>query len=231
MELDRIQNTPKISEMVLESIFNAISEGRIKIGEELPSERELSEMLGVSRGSLRESLAILEFLGIIEPRGKKKVVLRDAGGVQKALSIVRLSNQKDILLDYIEFRKVVETFSAELACLRATPEDIKKMSEAVSDLEKDPENLEADYRFHISLAEASHNAFLAAVEELLISLLDSSRRRAHQLPGRKYEIVEENKRILEAIKLRDVKLAREEMFNHLSKIEDYTKKGIIDTDE
>lgn len=77
MELNKIQNS-KISELVLQTIFDSISEGKIKLGEELPPERDLSEMLGISRGSLRESLAILEFLGIIENRGNRKVVVRDA---------------------------------------------------------------------------------------------------------------------------------------------------------
>jgi GntR family transcriptional repressor for pyruvate dehydrogenase complex len=224
MELNKIQNS-KISELVLQTIFDSISEGKIKLGEELPPERDLSEMLGISRGSLRESLAILEFLGIIENRGNRKVVVRDAERVKKTLSILKLSYQKDIFLDYLEFRRAVEALAAELACLRATEEDIKKIKEAVKDLEDDPENIDADYRFHISLAEASHNVFLVAIEEFMVSILESSRNRAMQKPGRKFEIIKENKEIVNAIEQRDVKLAREKMLVHLSNIEQYTKNS------
>lgn len=67
MQLDKIQNTsPKIPELIMQSLIGAIEAGHIHVGEELPSERELAESLGVGRGSLRECLAILEFLGAIE---------------------------------------------------------------------------------------------------------------------------------------------------------------------
>lgn len=70
MQLDKIQNTsPKIPELIMQSLIGAIEAGHIHVGEELPSERELAESLGVGRGSLRECLAILEFLGAIESRG------------------------------------------------------------------------------------------------------------------------------------------------------------------
>ena len=84
MQLDKIQNTsPKIPELIMQSLIGAIEAGHIHVGEELPSERELAESLGVGRGSLRECLAILEFLGAIESRGNRKVLLRNADFIQK----------------------------------------------------------------------------------------------------------------------------------------------------
>ena len=59
MQLDKIQNTsPKIPELIMQSLIGAIEAGHIHVGEELPSERELAESLGVGRGSLRECLAM-----------------------------------------------------------------------------------------------------------------------------------------------------------------------------
>ena len=70
MELQKIQtNTTKLPQLVMRSLIDAIEKGYIQVGKELPSERELAEKLGVGRGSLRECLAILEFLGAIENRG------------------------------------------------------------------------------------------------------------------------------------------------------------------
>lgn len=63
----------------MKTLLDAISSGKIRINEELPPERELAENLGIGRGSLRESLAVLEFLGVIESRGNRKVVIKGSG--------------------------------------------------------------------------------------------------------------------------------------------------------
>ena len=69
----------------MNALLTAIERGEIKLNEELPAERELSVALGVGRGSLRESLAVLEFLGVIASRGNRKVVVKDADYIQKAI--------------------------------------------------------------------------------------------------------------------------------------------------
>ena len=79
VQLQKIQyDAPKIPELVMQALIEAIESGHIRVGEELPSERDLAETLGVGRGSLRECLAILEFLGAIQIRSNRKVVVRDA---------------------------------------------------------------------------------------------------------------------------------------------------------
>ena len=86
----------KIPEMVMWALIEAMERGQIKVGAELTSERDLAEMLGVGRGSLRECLGIMEFLGVIENRGYRKVVLRDADYIRRAISLVQVCNQNDI---------------------------------------------------------------------------------------------------------------------------------------
>ena len=94
MQLQKIQyDAPKIPELVMQALIEAIESGHIRVGEDLPSERDLAETLGVGRGSLRECLAILEFLGAIQIRSNRKVVVRDADYIQKAISFVRISLQ------------------------------------------------------------------------------------------------------------------------------------------
>ena len=104
MQLDKIQNTsPKIPELIMQSLIGAIEAGHIHVGEELPSERELAESLGVGRGSLRECLAILEFLGAIESRGNRKVLLRNADFIQKVRTWIESANQMDTRRTFNEF--------------------------------------------------------------------------------------------------------------------------------
>ena len=67
MTLSKINyDSPKLPQLVAQTLINAIESGQIQVGQELPSERDMAEMLGVSRGPLRECLAILEFLGAIQ---------------------------------------------------------------------------------------------------------------------------------------------------------------------
>lgn len=211
--------TTKISEAVIETFFNALSNGDIQIGQEIPAERELSQMLGVSRGALREGISILEFLGIVATQGKKKVIVRDAESVKKALNIIRTSDNADIVTDFIEFRKVLEDFNVRLACERGTPEDLGKIRQAVSNLEQNPDDMESDYNFHVSLAQASHNSFAAAVEELIVTVLSHVRQRSIEFPGRKGKIAQEHKAVLDAVLAGNSELAREKMQEHLENIE------------
>ena len=132
MQLEKIQHTlPKIPELVMQTLITAIDRGDVKVGQELPSERDLAEMLGVGRGSLRECLAILEFLGAIENRGNRKVVIRDADYIQRAISFVRVSNKPNIQEDFSEFRRINEVAIAGLASQRATEADLAALAEAV----------------------------------------------------------------------------------------------------
>lgn len=88
--IEKIQySPPKISTLVMQEMISAIKDGRIQIGEKLPSERKLAEMLGISRPPLRESLAVLEFLGVIERRGHRKLVVCDAEYIQDVNTIVQ----------------------------------------------------------------------------------------------------------------------------------------------
>jgi len=210
--------TTKISEAVIETFFDALSRGDIKVGEEIPPEREFSQMLGVSRGAYREGISILEFLGIITAQGKKKVVVRDAESVKKALNIIGISDNADIVMDFIEFRKVLELFNIQHACERGTTDDFAKIQQAVSQLEKDPDDFEADYNFHVALAQASHNAFAAAVEELIVTILSHVRQRSIEYPGRKEKISKEHKAILDAVLERNSVLAQQKMQEHLDNI-------------
>lgn len=74
MHIEKIQqnNAPRVPELIMQALVKAIEDGHIRVGEDMPSERDLAEMLGVGRGSLRECLAILEFLGAIDSRGNRK---------------------------------------------------------------------------------------------------------------------------------------------------------------
>lgn len=225
MTLEKIQVvSPKIPELVMQALITAIEKGQIQVGAGLPSERDLAETLGVGRGSLRECLAILEFLGAIATRGNRKVVVRDADYIRKAISFVRVSNQMDTQKDFNEFRRVNEVAIVELACARATEEDLTAIYKAIEHLEAEPDNYMCDVEFHDALAVASHNVMLAATMHLVNSMIADIRQRFLGRPNYQQLTHRSHCAIFEAVKDRDPVRARNEMVAHLSIVEDFSKK-------
>ena len=226
MQLEKIQHAlPKIPELVMQTLIAAIDRGDVNVGEELPSERDLAEMLGVGRGSLRECLAILEFLGAIENRGNRKVVIRDADYIQKSISFVRVSNKPNIQEDFSEFRRVNEVAIAGLASQRATEEDLAALAEAVRMLENDPADYMNDIRFHDALAIASHNMMLAATIHLVNSMIADIRIRFFGRPDYQRQSQESHLAIYEVVRDRDEERAKREMDCHLKIVEDFARKN------
>lgn len=225
MQLEKIQtNQPKVPELVMQSLIAAIDSGSISVGGELPSERDLAETLGVGRGSLRECLAILEFLGAIEIRGNRKIVIRDADYIQKAISFVRVSNQADMQEDFNEFRRISEVAIVGLACQRATEEDLKTLEGILKDLEAAPGDYMNDVRFHDALAVASHNMMLAATIHLVTSMIAEIRIRFFGRPDYQRRSMESHTAIYEAVRDRDVERAKREMVKHLEIVEEFAQK-------
>lgn len=225
MQLEKIQHAlPKIPELVMQTLITAIDRGDVKVGQELPSERDLAEMLGVGRGSLRECLAILEFLGAIENRGNRKVVIRDADYIQKAISFVRVSNKTDIQADFSEFRRINEVAIAGLASQRATEEDLEALAEVVRMLETYPDDYMNDIRFHDTLAIASHNMMLAATIHLVNSMIGDIRVRFFGRPDYQRRSQETHRAIYEAVRDRDEERAKREMNRHLEIVDDFASK-------
>ena len=222
MDFDKIQHTaPTVPELVLDSLMNAIEEGRLKIGAELPPERELAEALGISRNSLRECLSIMSFMGIVENRGNRKVLVKNADYFRKARSLLELSYSPDAFDDFMEFRRTNEREIARLACRRATAEDLERLRSSVERLENDATDYLADVQFHVDLAYASHNTIFAAMLDYVNSLILELRMRFFERADYHGKTAEAHRRIYEAVLERDEELAAYEMGRHLKIIEHY----------
>lgn len=222
MALDKIQvTTAKVPELVMNSLLEAIESGDIKINEDLPSERELAETLGVGRGSLRECLAILEFMGVIESRGYRKAVVKNADSFRKAISFIRLSEKTDTFVDFMEFRRSTEVAIIRLACERATDEDLAILKADVDRLNEDSTDFQADVDFHLHMAKASHNVIFASVLDYVNHMILDLRMRYFARSDYHNKTVSAHRKILEAVIERNIEKACAAMSDHLSIIEEY----------
>ena len=222
MQFEKIQNNgPKVPELVMDSLLKAMEAGTIRVGEELPPERDLAEALGISRNSLRECLSIMSFMGIVENRGNRKILVKNADRFRKARSLIELSYSQDTFEDFMEFRRTNEREIARLACIRATEEDLDRLRNSVERLEADATDFEADVDFHVNLAYASHNTIFAAMLNYVNSLILELRMRFFEREEYHGLTAEAHRRIYEAVLARDEELAAYEMGRHLKIIENY----------
>ena len=114
----------QLADVVVERIERLIVDGVLKQGQTLPSERRLTEKLGVSRTALREGLKILRARGLIETsQGKGSFVAKLTAEPAQTPMMHLLGSQPRTLYDLLEVREMLEAESARLAALRGTPAD------------------------------------------------------------------------------------------------------------
>jgi GntR family transcriptional repressor for pyruvate dehydrogenase complex len=170
-------------EQVLAQIEQRIIDGHLRPGDRLPSERELSQTLGVSRPSLREALRVLQAIGIVEvrtgggPEGGSVFVGSPGAGFATLLKLqLALGHFSDA--DVLQTRLALEVWVAEEAAHKATVADHARLR-AILDRMDDP-GLTArqfnglDTEFHVAIAESAGNALTA---HLMSSLRTAIQRR------------------------------------------------------
>lgn len=233
MELEKIQNTaPKIPELVMQSLLAAMEKGEIRVQEELPPERDLSASLGVSRSSLRECLAILEYMSVLETRGNRKIIIKDSAYFRKAVAFIKLSTQNMTLLDLLEFRRTMEVAGVRLACRRATEADMDALNEILLRLKKDGKDYAADAEFHSRVARASHNSYFAANMDLLGCVIEDLRLRFFELPNYYERTYNSHLKIFEAIRDGDEEAAVAETEHHMDLVLDFIREAeLLDEEE
>jgi DNA-binding FadR family transcriptional regulator len=158
----------RIFEDVVEQIQGAILDGRIKPGDKLPAERELGEIFGTSRGTLREALRVLEQKGLIEIRlgVGGGAIAKDPGGEQITESLdILIRSQKISLRHLAEFREDVEGTVSGMAAERATDDDVRHLQDLLKTAkayweagdEEWREFMRVDEQVHMFMARISGN--------------------------------------------------------------------------
>ena len=222
-DLEPIRRT-KVYAEVASQIHRLIVAGRLKPGDRLPPERELAEMFGVSRTSVRDAIRVLEMRGLVEPRhGEGTVVTQIPIDAIVSPLADALVASKDLTTDLFDMRKMLEPPLARAAALRASDEDLTSL-EAI--LERQADRIRAgeiaiaeDNAFHYRIATAAKNQVVLRVMDVVMELLQDSRARSLQGPGRAEKSLGGHHRILSAIRDGDPDAAAEVMLRHIEEIE------------
>jgi GntR family transcriptional regulator, transcriptional repressor for pyruvate dehydrogenase complex len=195
----------------------------LKPGDLLPPERHLGELLGVSRGSVRDAIRSLELKGLLEPRQGFGTVVCDPAVTTADPLASALLDKRQLVAELIDVRKMIEPHVAARAALRASGEDLAEMEGILarqeSKLGRGEPGTEEDTEFHYAMALASRNRAIVKVVEVLMDLLRETREKSLQGKGRPQKSLAGHRRILAALKRRDAAAAEAAVSRHLQEIE------------
>lgn len=211
-------------EEVAEQIQRLVTEGVLKPGDRLPSERELAAQFGVGRSSLRDAIRTLEVMGVLESRHGAGTVIRDLDTDALVVPLASaLLRKRELVSELLEVRMMIEPGLAARAAKNATPEEIAKMEEILArqreKVRRGVQPIEEDSEFHAALMLAARNSVVLRVMDVLMDLLRESRAKSLQTPGRLEKSYAGHVRILRAIKKRDGAAAEAAVRRHLDEVQ------------
>jgi DNA-binding FadR family transcriptional regulator len=199
----------------------------------LPSERELADHFAVSRGQIREALAILEAMRIVERRAKSGIYLTTHEASVDAIALfARAGVPLDPIQIYetVELRKIHEIKAAELACSRATEENFERLRQILKTSEDKlvaGEGLAREDRdFHLEIVRATQNSVFHKVCSVYYMMSEQRLPIYFSDPGRARRSHAEHVQLFGALVRRDGNLAQALMSAHLQGAESYWK-GLI----
>lgn len=210
-----------LASRIYEDLLQDIAMNRFEDGQKLPSEAALCDRFGVSRPVLREALVRLKSEGLIVTRqGSGSFVRRprnitlQAGASMNAADIIRS----------LEFRMAVETEATYLAAKRRSKKDIETIAAAAEEFDRITTareiGINSDFRFHLSIAIASHNdLFVSSLWKIHrtigheLTLINLS---AAKSAARKKEVKDQHHRIWAAIRDGDAEAAAETARRHVT---------------
>lgn len=207
------------ADLVVDKITNAIIENELRDGELLPPENRLCEIFGVSRSILREAIRVLVSKGLVEVKQGHgtSVRLPKIEVPEEAVRNFLMANRVS-LLQLMEIRTPIEVEVARLAAERREEAHLKNMEKSFQMMNDDSNSIEeyanADDFFHQAMIEATGNPLFGIMIRSIMGNLHISR----QLVIRHFGIevvIQEHRRIFEAIKSKNPSLAVTKMKEHM----------------
>lgn len=207
-----------------------IAHRRLEPGDRLPSERELAERFGVGRGAVREALAVLEMLRIVERRPNSGIYLRRVDR-QGSIEAIVLQAELGIPLteaevrEVVELRRILEIQAVRLAAERRQEADVQRLDEILDRMDgviaASGNPADEDATFHMAIVEATGNhVFLRVVNAFY--LMSRSRRHAYFADGSRAPLSQSQHRALrDAVAAGDAEAAELAMAGHLRGVESY----------
>jgi len=154
-------------QIAAERILAYVADHQLAAGARLPTEKDLSSVLGISRSVVREAVKILSAVGRLSVEKGRGIYVADAGNPMWIQSLPGSQpSDPEQIQALFEIRRALETFAVRLACERATPAQVRQIStiaaeSAAAASADDPGAFRvADEQFHRQIASAAQNEYL-----------------------------------------------------------------------
>jgi GntR family transcriptional regulator, transcriptional repressor for pyruvate dehydrogenase complex len=173
-----------LTEEVIKKMKALMESGELRAGSKLPPERELAEMLGISRPSLRQALKALSVMGILKSQPGQGTFVTDEflAILSEPLQFMMLLKENLPFTELFEARTILETKMARMAAMRASEEDLRIMEQSLGGMKENldfPKGfVEHEIRFHQAIIDAAGNTLLSTVMGILYKLLNDYREKA-----------------------------------------------------
>ncbi len=215
--------TRRLYRHIADQVAALIARGEFPPGSRLPAERELAQLLGVSRPSVREGLIALEVEGLVDVRVGSGIYVRRARAGGSGTDVF---GDDPGPFELIRARRLIESEVAELAARNARDGDIAGIGEAVRLMRTDIHGGDVyetnDRLFHVRIAEATRNSVLVSVVNMLWDLRESpvyaNLMRHAVTDGVRTRSIADHERILKALAARDPTGARLAMQKHIDRV-------------
>lgn len=208
------------AQSVADQLFAMIREGAWKVGDRLPSEKELSETLGVGRSTVREALQNLMAVNVIESGAGLRTIIKSPTPreIFRSDLIGHLIGDR-AAAELLEARAMIEPDCARLASVRASDDDLDRV-EALLDrhaaaLAAGEPIHEFGAAFHVEVARCARNRVVESFMTSILDVLTERSRRADAIAGARAREVEDHRRLLAVLRARDPDAAREAMLQHI----------------
>ncbi|MFZ5648153.1 MAG: FadR/GntR family transcriptional regulator [Bacillota bacterium] len=216
------------SQRIVAQIRELFSDGKIKPGDKLPSERELAGIFNVSRTSVREAFRTMAALDMVEIKIGSGVYVKEAmlhSVINNVADNIVISREE--VNSLFEIRKVLETHAAAWAARRATEKEIDDLAGLIQEVKKASLSkkidlslaMEYDKKFHSTIIKVSHNQVLVKIMSAMFDVLDRVRTKIAVVPGRAVQSINDHEAIAQAIAAKDPVKAMEAMHNHIEGVE------------
>ena len=208
------------AQAVARRILGMIRAGVWQPGDQLPIEKELIERLGVGRSTVREALQILATINVVRATAGHGTYVQSptAAGLFRP-DLVAFLIDNTVALELLEAREMIEPPTARLAALRGTDADFTRIDallhahEAARAAGRPVSDFAA--RFHVMVAEASHNAVSVALMTSILDMLMQRGRRVDHIRDWQRREIAEHRAILDVLLTRDGDRAAEVMLRHI----------------
>ncbi|MEW6673711.1 MAG: FadR/GntR family transcriptional regulator [Thermodesulfobacteriota bacterium] len=220
--LEKIKRV-SVVEATVSYIKKQIADGALKPGQQLPSERTLQELLGVSRFTLREALARLSALGIVEiTHGKGAFIAQEmnSSSLEDVFFPLFANQSVQNLIDFFEARMLIESEAVRLCAKRRSRKDLDALKEILDRSEaalEDPLKFgELDFLFHNKVSQAAGNIFIDKMMGCLNEYIKKYLLMLSNNPENRKRSLINHRSILEMIEKKDVDNAGRITRKHLN---------------